>query len=135
MKAMFDINVVLDIVGRREPFVKAAEAAYLHAVGLSGLPFLSVHAYATLYYLLGTVPAKRQRQAAMDWIFASFSVAAFGEREMAMARSYPMEDFEDAMVSAAAASAGCGVIVTRNCAHFDGSPVPAVTPEGFLSIS
>ncbi len=135
MKAMFDINVVLDVVGRREPFLQAAEAAYLHAVSLSGLPFLPVHAYATLYYLLGTASAKRRRQAAMDWIFDSFSVAAIGEREMSLARSYPLEDFEDAMVSAAATSAGCGVIVTRNCAHFDGSPVPAVTPEAFLAIS
>ncbi len=135
MKAMFDINVVLDIVGRREPFLQAAEAAYLHAVSLSGLPFLPVHAYATLYYLLGTASAKRRRQSAMDWIFDSFSVAAIGEREMSLARSYPLEDFEDAMVSAAAASAGCGVIVTRNCAHFGGSPIPAVTPEEFLAIS
>lgn len=135
MKAMFDINVVLDIIGRREPFVEAAEAAYLHAVELSGRPFLAAHAYATLYYLLGTASAKKHRQAGMDWIFDSFSAATIGESELTAARTYAMPDFEDAMVVAAAESAGCDVIVTRNSAHFAGSPVPAVSPEGFLSMT
>ena len=42
-------------------------------------------------------------------------------------------DFEDAMVAAAAVSAGCDVIVTRNAGHFTGSPVPAVSPEEFVA--
>lgn len=134
MNAMFDINVVLDIVGRREPFAEAAEAAYLHAVERSGKPFLAVHAYATLYYLLGTASAKRNRKEAMDWIFNSFSVAAIGKAELAAARSYTMQDFEDAMVAAAAESSGCDVIVTRNEAHFSGSPIPAVSPEVFTAM-
>ena len=44
MKAMFDINVVLDIVGRREPFLTASEAAFLRAVEEAGRPMLSSHA-------------------------------------------------------------------------------------------
>lgn len=134
MKAMFDINVVLDVVGRREPFLKPASDAYLRAAGECGKPFLSAHAYATLFYLLGAVATRKKRQAAMDWIFDSFSVAALGEAELSAARTYPMPDFEDAMVAAAAVSAGCDVIVTRNAAHFEGSPVPAATPEEFVSM-
>lgn len=41
MKAMFDINVVLDIVGRREPFLAASEAAFMRAVEDIGRPMLS----------------------------------------------------------------------------------------------
>ncbi len=135
MKALFDINVVLDIVGRREPFREAAEAAYVHAAGGAGKPFLAAHAYATLFYLLGAAATRKKRSAAMDWIFDSFSVAAIGDGELAAARSYPMPDFEDAMVAAAALSAGCGIIVTRNANHFSGSPVPAVSPSEFLTFS
>ena len=134
MRAMFDINVVLDIVGNREPFADAAEKAYLHAVEMSGKPFLAAHAYATLYYLLGMASTRKRRQAAMDWVFDSFAAAAIGEAELGAARSYDMEDFEDAMVSAAAEAAGCGVIVTRNGAHFSGSPVQAMSPEMFLAV-
>ena len=32
MKALFDTNVAFDIVGKREPFVKASEEAYFHAI-------------------------------------------------------------------------------------------------------
>ena len=82
MKALFDINVVLDIVARREPFLKPAEKAYLHAAESDGKPFLPAHAYATLFYLLGTAETRKKRQAAMDWVFDSFSVAAIGEKEL-----------------------------------------------------
>lgn len=135
MKAMFDINVVLDIIGRREPFAEAAEAAYVHAVELGDKPFLASHAYATLFYLLGASATRKGRKAAMDWLFESFSAACVGERELSAARSYEMPDFEDAMVSAAAVSAGCDVIVTRNGADFVGSPAPAVSPEDFNLMS
>ena len=131
MKTLFDINVVLDIVGRREPFLEPAEKAYLHAAESGGKPFLPAHAYATLFYLLGTATTRKNRQAAMDWIFDSFSVAAIGQKELTAARSYLMPDFEDAMVAAAAVSAGCDVIVTRNAAHFASSPVLAIAPDEF----
>ena len=133
MKAMFDINVVLDIVGRREPFLAASEAAFLRAVEESGRPVLSSHAYPTLYYLLGAAATRKKRAAAMDWIFQSFSAASVGERELAAARSFGMADFEDAIVAAAAASSGCDCIVTRNAGHFRGSPVDAVSPEEFAN--
>ena len=133
MKALFDINVVLDIIGRREPFLEPAEKAYLHASETGGKPFLPAHAYATLFYLLGTAATRKKRQAAMDWIFDSFSVAASGPKELAAARSYAMPDFEDAMVAAAAVSAGCEVIVTRNASHFADSPIPALSPEDFTA--
>ena len=133
MKALFDINVVLDIIGRREPFLEPAEKAYLHASETGGKPFLPAHAYATLFYLLGTATTRKNRQAAMDWIFDSFSVAAIGQKELTAARSYVMSDFEDAMVAAAAVSAGCEVIVTRNVSHFADSPIPALSPEDFTA--
>ncbi|MBR3086120.1 MAG: PIN domain-containing protein [Kiritimatiellae bacterium] len=133
MKALFDTNVAFDIVGEREPFVKASEEAYFHAIETDDKPFLPAHAYATLFYLLGAAATRKKRQAAMDWVFDSFFVAAIGETEIAAARSYGMPDFEDAMVAAAAVSAGCDVIVTRNAGHFTGSPVPAVSPEEFVA--
>ena len=131
MKALFDTNVAFDIVGEREPFVKASEEAYFHAIETDDKPFLPAHAYATLFYLLGAAATRKKRQAAMDWVFDSFFVAAIGETEIATARSYDMPDFEDAMVAAAAASAGCDVIVTRNASHFASSPVPAIAPDEF----
>jgi len=49
------------------------------------------------------------------------------------AQTLGWSDFEDAVVAAAAESSGCEVIVTRNVRDFRDSPVPAVTPEEYLS--
>jgi hypothetical protein len=45
-----------------------------------------------------------------------------------------MPDFEDSVVAAVAAAAGCDYIVTRNVRDFTGSPVLAVTPAEFLKV-
>jgi len=134
MKAMFDINVVLDIVGNREPFREASEAAYFSALEHGEKPCLSAHAYPTLYYLLGAAATRRQRSAAMDWIFDSFSPASVTAVELTAARGYRMPDFEDAIVAAAANSSACDLIVTRNANHFAGGPVKAVSPSEFTRL-
>ena len=60
MKALFDTNVAFDIVWKREPFVKASEEAYFHAIETDDKPFLPAHAYATLFYLLGAAATRKK---------------------------------------------------------------------------
>ncbi len=131
---MFDINVVLDIVASREPFRGSSEQAYLTAIERGDVPYLSAHAYSTLYYLLGASATKPQRDAAMSWIFESFSVAGVNAKELETARGYAMEDFEDAIVVAAAESSKCERIVSRNVQHFQASAILAVTPRQYLEV-
>ena len=132
MKVLFDINVVLDIVGKRLPFYEDSKAAFLKAIERGAKPMLALHAYPTLYYLLGCPETRAARDAAMEWIFEEFDAAAEGVTELSQARSYGMGDFEDALVVAAASSAGCDYIVTRNVKDFGGSPVRVVSPTDFL---
>ena len=53
MKILFDVNVVLDIVGNRLPFYGDSHASLLKAAEIGATILLAVHAYPTLYYLLG----------------------------------------------------------------------------------
>ena len=133
MRAMLDINVVLDIVGGRKPFYEASKTAFLKIVEQGETPFLAVHAYPTIYYLLGSAVTRKQRDGAMEWVFDSFNAAAIGQGEIAAARGFGMADFEDALVASAAVSAGCERIVTRNVADFAASPVKAVSPADFIA--
>jgi hypothetical protein len=43
-----------------------------------------------------------------------------------------ISDFEDTIVAAVAHSENADYIVTRNCADFVNSPVPAISPADFL---
>ena len=132
MKVLFDINVVLDIVGNRAPFHGDSHAALLKAAEVGATILLAVHAYSTLYYLLGAAETRAVRTDLMEWVFDTFEVAQEGTAELTAVRSYGMSDFEDALVAAAASSAGCDCIVTRNVKDFAGSPVRVVSPADFL---
>ena len=99
MKVMLDINVVLDIVGGRKLFYETSKTAFLKIVEQGETPFLAVHAYPTIYYLLGSAVTRKQRDGAMEWVFDSFNAAAIGQGEIAAARGFGMADFEDALVA------------------------------------
>ena len=132
MKVLFDVNVVLDIVGNRSPFYGDSHAALLKAAEVGATILLAVHTFPTLYYLLGATETRAVRADLMEWVFDTFEVAQEGVAELTAARSYGMSDFEDALVAAAASSAGCDCIVTRNVKDFAGSPVRVVSPADFL---
>ena len=130
---MFDINVVLDIVGSRKPFYADSRSAFLRVIESGDEPCLAIHAYPTIYYLLGGAATRAKRKSAMEWVFGSFRVAGAGEQELAVARGLDISDFEDALVASAALSAGCDLILTRNVEDFAVSPVKAMSPSAFLS--
>lgn len=132
MNVMFDINVILDIVGHRQPFYESSRDAFLRVVGEGDVPYLSVHALATLYYLLGATATRKQRAAAMEWVFEAFKVAGLTAEEVAAARGLAMSDFEDALVVAAARAMRCCCILTRNVRDFKESPIRAIAPDDFV---
>ena len=45
MRVMFDINVVLDIVGSRKPFYADSRSAFLRVIESGDEPCLAIHAY------------------------------------------------------------------------------------------
>ena len=134
MKVMFDINVILDIVAHRQPFYEDSSAAYLKVIGDGDDPCLSVHALSTLYYLLGAASTRKQRSAAMDWIFAAFKVAGLSADEVEVARNLGLADFEDALVVAAAQSSGCACIVPRNVRDFSRCGMRVADPVGYVRL-
>jgi len=101
---LVDLNVLLDVVQRREPHYPAS-AAVLDRV------------------IRGDVRAV---------LLTHFGIASVGRVEVVRARTLGWADFEDAVVAAAAESSDCELIVTRNVRDFGGSPLPALTPEEYL---
>ena len=67
MRVMFDINVVLDIVGSRKPFYADSRSAFLRVIESGDEPCLAIHAYPTIYYLLGAAATRAKRKKAMGW--------------------------------------------------------------------
>lgn len=129
---LVDLNVVLDVVQKREPHYSAS-AAVMGRVTDGHVPAcLPAHAFTTLHYLVSRHQTETTANRVVDWLLRYFEVAGTTRHELEVARTLDWPDFEDAVVVAAAESSMCTHIVTRNIRDFHDSPVPALTPEEYL---
>jgi predicted nucleic acid-binding protein len=128
-RILFDTNVILDVLLDRQPHVKASAAAWTAVEAGASEGMLAAHAVTTIHYLvqkeMGTLKARRVLSA----ILRVFAVATVDLAVIQDALQLAVSDFEDAVTAAAARSAGCECIVTRDPRGFRGSPVRTLTPE------
>ncbi len=129
---MLDLNVLLDVLQKREPHYRVSAAVLEQVLHGKEEGVISAHAATTVYYLVARYADRTSADRALNWLLLHLRVCAVGRAELERARSFGWTDFEDAVVAAAAEHAGCACIVTRNVKDFAGSPVPALTPQEFL---
>jgi predicted nucleic acid-binding protein len=130
---LVDTNVLLDVIQKREPFYRTSAAVLDHVIRLRCRGFLPTHAVTTIHYLVDRYQDAKTANQAVAWLLSHFDIAGITRAELVTAQSYGWKDYEDAVVAAAAKTQGCRHIVTRNVRDFGDSPVPAVTPEEYLS--
>lgn len=129
---MIDLNVLLDVLQKREPHYRTSARVLDLAVTGDVVAKAPAHAITTIHYLVGRFRDREAANVAVDWLLRYLDVIPVTREELLRARALGWQDFEDALVAATAESAGCSRIVTRNVADFAGSPVLAVTPEEFI---
>jgi predicted nucleic acid-binding protein len=128
-RVLFDINVILDVLLDRKPYAEASAAAWAAIeTGISdGL--LAAHAVTTIHYLVRKEMGAAKARRIISAMLRVFGVAAVDGAVIQEALQSSFSDFEDAVTAAAARSAGCECIVTRDPKGFRGSPVRPLTPE------
>jgi predicted nucleic-acid-binding protein len=132
MKVVIDLNVLLDVVQKRDKYYLSS-AAVLEAVVENRVQgFIPAHLITTLYYLTAGYSSKENAALLIEWILTYFEIGVETKQEFLKAISLDFADFEDAVVAGVARSQQCGAIITRNIKDFKNSPVQAVTPEEFL---
>lgn len=133
-RILFDTNVVLDVLLDRHPHSEASAQAWAAVETGKAEGLLSAHAVTTIHYLIqkdiGNVKAKRLLSA----ILGVFGVAVVDASVLQEALQLPFSDFEDAVTAAAAHSAGCDCLVTRDSRGFRRSPVRVLAPEAVLPL-
>jgi predicted nucleic acid-binding protein len=133
MKVMIDLNVLLDVIQRREPHFGASAEVLARAVRKEMTAYLPSHCLTTLHYIIQKHADTTAADHAIDWALGKLHIQPENTKAFLRARALPMTDFEDAVVAAIAEASGCSTIITRNVADFRKSPVPALTPEEFLA--
>ena len=129
---MLDLNVLLDVLQKREAHYPASAAVLERALQGEAQAAISAHAVTTIHYLVGRYADRASADRALSWLLNHLHVCVVGRDELKQARALGWPDFEDAVVAAVAEGAGCTCIVTRNVKDFGDSSIPAWTPEEFL---
>lgn len=130
---LLDTNIVLDVIQKRQPHYQASATVLDRVVRRQINAVLPAHALTTIHFIVNRYQDQATASKVMGWLLDWFNVAAIGKAELMRAHVLGWSDFEDAVVAAAAESSGCEVVVTRNVRDFRNSPIPAVTPEEYLS--
>jgi predicted nucleic acid-binding protein len=133
-RLLVDTNVVLDVLLDRQPHAETSVAIWASIETGRWDGFLAAHAVTTIHYLVQKELGAAKAKQLIGLIVRVFRVAAVDGAVIEQALRLPIADFEDAVTVAAALSAECEYVVTRDPKGFRGSPVRALTPEAAFPI-
>jgi predicted nucleic acid-binding protein len=133
-RVLFDINILLDVLLKREPFF--ANSARIWALAEAGQleGWVAGHSFTTLFYLYRRFNNLEQAYYVLRRLLQVFLVAAVDQDVITQACKLGWGDFEDAVQMQCAEKEDCGYLVTRNPQDYVRQPVRAITPADFLAV-
>ena len=128
-RILLDINVILDILLDRKPHVTASSVVWTAVETGQAKGWVPAHGLTTIHYLVRKVRGAAAARRTVESIMEVFSVVRIDSAVIHRALALGWIDFEDAVTAAAAESAHCDLIVTRDPKGFPESPVRVMPPE------
>jgi predicted nucleic acid-binding protein len=128
-KILLDINVILDILLDRKPHVTASSVVWTAVETGRAKGWVPAHGLTTIHYLVRKARGAAAARRTVESIMKVFDVARIDSAVIHRALALGWKDFEAAVTAAAAESAHCDLIVTRDPKGFPESPVRVILPE------
>lgn len=128
-----DSDVIIDFLGNRKPFARAASRIFIKAQKKEIRLYTSSNSVAITYYILCKTLSEKSVRALIPVLLKYISVIPVTERILQEASLSEMKDFEDAIQHYCALSdPRIQAIVTRNSKDFRKSQLQVTTPEDFI---
>lgn len=132
-KLFLDTNVVLDLLGEREPFYNsAAKITSLADKGNINI-VVSALTYSTVYYLLSRFENVDQVKEKIRKFKVIAETSDLTDKIIDKELSSKFSDFEDSLQYYCALKKDCNILITRNGKDFKESDIPVLTPDEFLN--
>ena len=98
MKALIDLNVLLDVVQNRIP--QYQDSAEVFSRGCAGdfQLLIPAHAVTTLHCVLTKAAGRSVAEKTVDWLLSQFEVGSADRSVFRRAREIGLADFEDSVV-------------------------------------
>lgn len=134
MKVLFDVNVVLDVLLNRQPFVR--DSARVMGLAESGRieGYLCATTLTTLDYLMSKSADKQAARLGLRRLLTLFSIAEVNAAVLEIALDSGFDDFEDAVQYHAGIARNIDALVTRNPRDFRGAGVPVYLPAELFAV-
>jgi predicted nucleic acid-binding protein len=132
MRVLLDTDVVLDLLLDRAPFAEAAARLWeLNAKGdYEG--WISALTPVNVYYIARKLKGAAVARQTVKDLLAAYKVCALDFAALDQALGLPLNDYEDAVQHASAASQQLEAIVTRNIADYRGATIKVYAPSDFI---
>ncbi len=131
-KLFLDTNVVVDLLGEREPYYDSvAKIATLADKGKIQI-IVSALTYSTVYYLLARFEDKEVVKEKMRKFKVIAETSDLTDKVIDKGLSSKFQDFEDSLQYYCAVANECNILITRNGKDFKESEIPVFTPDEYL---
>jgi predicted nucleic acid-binding protein len=134
LQVLIDLNVILDVLQRREPFYEMSASVLANIETGQVVGWVAAHSLTTLFYLLAKHHSANHARVALTEILNLLSVAAVDQTVIEQALNLPYQDFEDAVQMMAAVQTGADYVITRNPRDYKEGPLPALMPAELLAL-
>lgn len=133
MKLLIDANILLDVLGNREPFVKDSSLVWKLCETEQAKGYVSTLTFANLVYVMRKELDPQKIADVQKKLSLIFEFADLTATDIAKAADLNWPDFEDAVQSVIAERVHADYIITRNVKDFTGSKVIAFTPTELIA--
>jgi len=132
VKLFVDTNVLLDVLGRREPHVADASAVWSRVERGIHEGYISAISFNNVYYILRRSAGPKAAREAVKLLRDTFRIIPLDEQTIHRAIDADIPDFEDPVQFFSAIQAQADCLITRNVRHFPADTIPAMSPDEFL---
>lgn len=132
MRVFLDTNVMLDLLGERQPFYDdIAKIATLSEKGILTI-VVSPISFATVNYFITKFENRKSAREKLRKFKILCQVATIHEQTVEKGLNSEFKDFEDALQYFSATESNCEIIISRNAKDFKSSSLPVMTSKEFL---
>lgn len=134
MKLLIDVNVLLDVFLKRQPW--GSDAARLLTAVEQGLAtgFVAGHTVTAAYYVIARTEGRQAAAGAVSDLLRVVEVVAVEKADFHQSLALGFKDFEDAVQTVCGLRADADAIVTRDADGFAASPIRVLRPAAALHL-
>jgi predicted nucleic acid-binding protein len=133
LRILFDINVVMDVLQKREPFYESSAHLLGYAETGKVQGCIAAHSLTTLFYLFSKYRSASEARVMLTSLMQFLQIAAVTQETIEQALNLPYKNFEDAVQMSAALQWKADYLITRNGRDFQPAPIKIAQPAELIA--